>query len=275
MSMIRIRTLLPLLLLLLSFNGQLHSQEQSCPRVISQSPYITHTLRWMRLEHCIVGTSRYEDLGLPHTGGVMDPDREAIAELDADIIFASDWISDEELAKATPEGVLAIRLHGFKNMQEVEDNILTIGEAMGMGNARSYRLKFSKTWRAKAKQLNGNGQKILLISACSGLPYSFGRERWLTDFFEYGGFQVVETHPTIRHMYPGQEIELLNDWIKQTNPDIVFILSRGKEDRCQMIEPAHARKLILVDAPQLFHPAPVMLEGIDVVLQQKSQWSKP
>jgi iron complex transport system substrate-binding protein len=242
--------------------------------VISQSPYITHTLRWMNLEHCIVGTSRYEQLGLPHTGGVMDPDREAITELEADIIFSSDWISTADLNEATPEGVRAIRLHGFKSMQEIEENIVTIGEAMGLENARSYGLKFSKTWRARAKQLKGNGQRILLISSCSGMPYSFGRERWLTDFFEYGGFQVVETHKTIRHLRPGQEIELLNDWIHETQPDLVFILSRGPNDRCQLLEPAHARKLITVHAPQLLHPAPVMLRGIDEVLKQRNEWNR-
>lgn len=269
-----IRNLFLILVLFIGLSSsQVYSQTGTCPRVISQSPYITHTLRWMNLEHCIVGTSRYDDMGLPHTGGVLDPDTQAVAELEADILFSSDWISEADLNKVTPEGVRAIRLHGFKSMQEIENNIVTIGETIGLANARSYRLKFSKTWRAKARQLHGNGQRILLVSSCSGMPYSFGRERWLTDFFEYGGFKVVETHPSIRHLQPGQEIEQLNELIKQTQPDVVFILSRGPNDRCQLLEPAHARKIITVHAPQLFHPAPIMLEGIDELLKLKPQWT--
>ncbi|MFO8023833.1 MAG: hypothetical protein R6U90_01690, partial [Thiohalophilus sp.] len=62
-----------------------------CPRIISQSPYITHTLDWLGLKDCIVGASRYDQLEVPETGGVMDPDGEIIASLEPAILFTSDW----------------------------------------------------------------------------------------------------------------------------------------------------------------------------------------
>ncbi len=33
----------------------------ACPRIVSQSPYITRALDWLGLERCIVGVSRYPD----------------------------------------------------------------------------------------------------------------------------------------------------------------------------------------------------------------------
>ncbi|MBD3610048.1 MAG: ABC transporter substrate-binding protein, partial [Gammaproteobacteria bacterium] len=76
----------------------LQANAQECPRIISQSPYITHTLEWMGLKSCIIGTSRYDKLGLPTTGGVLDPDAEAIDSLMPDVIFTSDWTKPDVLA---------------------------------------------------------------------------------------------------------------------------------------------------------------------------------
>lgn len=53
-----------------------------CPRIVSQSPYITRVLIWLGLERCIVGVSRYDALDRPKTGGVIDPDADAIALLE-------------------------------------------------------------------------------------------------------------------------------------------------------------------------------------------------
>ena len=51
-----------------------HAQEKECPRIISQSPYISEMLDYLGMGHCIVGVSRYSKRDLPRTGGILDPD---------------------------------------------------------------------------------------------------------------------------------------------------------------------------------------------------------
>ena len=59
------------------------TQTIDCPRIVSQSPYLTQSLVWLGRADCIVGVSRYDTLRRPKTGGVMDPDPAAIqAEMD-------------------------------------------------------------------------------------------------------------------------------------------------------------------------------------------------
>jgi iron complex transport system substrate-binding protein len=71
-----------------------------CPRIVSQSPYITRALEWLGLAPCIVGVSRYDRRKeLPSTGGVIDPDARGMAEVEAKLAdidarvdrFATDW----------------------------------------------------------------------------------------------------------------------------------------------------------------------------------------
>ena len=102
-----------------------------CPRIISQSPYITHTLEWLGLKECIVGASRYDQLEVPDTGGVMDPDSEIIASLEPDILFTSDWTDPRELTAITPKNARSYRLQAFQSMAQIEQNLQTIIEATG------------------------------------------------------------------------------------------------------------------------------------------------
>ena len=114
LRLLRYNLLASLLLLSMPANAS-----ADCPRIISQSPYISHTLKWLGLEQCIVGASRYDQLEVPDTGGVMDPDNEIIASLEPDILFTSDWTDPQELAALTPEDARAYRLLGFHIMAQI------------------------------------------------------------------------------------------------------------------------------------------------------------
>ncbi|MDH5785017.1 MAG: ABC transporter substrate-binding protein, partial [Chromatiales bacterium] len=183
--------LLLLLTLLLSFTA--HAGEPSCPRIVSQSPYLTKSLQWLGLEPCIVGVSRYDHLVLPHTGGVMDPDADALEALAPDLIFTSNWTEPEILKAVTPEGARSFRLDGFGNMAQVEENLLLMGREAGITDIELRVNNFHTDWTGRAKAIGGNGKRVLLLSACSGSPYTFGQKRWISDLFHHAGFINVET----------------------------------------------------------------------------------
>lgn len=82
----------PFFYLILLFQLFIQYALADCPRIISQSPYITHQLDYLGLKNCIVGTSRYDNLkDIPNTGGIIDPDAQAIAQLKPDLWITSVW----------------------------------------------------------------------------------------------------------------------------------------------------------------------------------------
>lgn len=245
---------------------------EECPRIISQSPYITHTLQYLGVEKCIVGVSRYDTLDLPHTGGILDPDTQAIDSLFADIIFTTNWITEEAIAKATPEGVRYIRLNGFYAMNEIEHNMRVIGRVAGLNDYDKKIWQYKKKLADFKKKINGKGKKALLISSCSGSPYSFGEQSWLFDLFQQLNFKMVETHQRIRHIKPGQEITELTHLLNTYQPDIMFIFERELNSRCKLILPKVPVKIISLDGKHFLHPAPILLKGLEELSTKQKLW---
>lgn len=249
--------------------------EPDCPRIVSQSPYITKTLQWLGLEDCIVGVSRYDRLDRPHTGGVFDPDAAAIATLAPDLLFTSDWTTAEKLAAATPPGARGLRLDGFQSMAQIEDNLRTIGQAAGIGDIEQRISAFQRQWQEQADAINGNGRKVLLLSSCSGAPYAFGQRRWLSELFSRAGFVNVETAATIRHIKPGEEVATLNELINTLQPELLFIFERTASPQCALILPKTPLTIIHLDGEKFLHPAPTLIDALPELQQQQGKWSRP
>ncbi|TDX99379.1 iron complex transport system substrate-binding protein [Thiohalophilus thiocyanatoxydans] len=243
-----------------------------CPRIISQSPYITHTLEWLGLKQCIVGASRYDQLEVPDTGGVMDPDGEIIASLEPAILFTSDWTDPQEQAAITPENARSYRLQGFQSMAQIEQNLRTIIEATGRTDLEPRTEQFARQWREAANRLEAAGTRALLLSSCSGKPYSFGRETWLYDLFTTAGFEVVETHRRIRHLQPGKEIEDLTALLNRFEPEVLFIFERHIAKNCNMLTPEVPVRIVTLDGELFLHPAPVLLKGIARLQSRQNEW---
>jgi ABC-type Fe3+-hydroxamate transport system substrate-binding protein len=250
-----------------------HAAETTCPRIISQSPYLTKSLQWLGLESCIVGVSRYDTLELPRTGGVMDPDGEAIEALEPDLIFTSNWTNAETLEAATPKGARIFRLDGFESMAQVEDNLRLMGHEAGLADANLRVETFHREWTKLAAGINGNGKKVLLLSACSGMPYSFGRKRWLSDLFTHAGFTIVETTDKIRHIKPGEELVTINALINELQPELLFIFERKQHKQCAFIKPQTQLTIINLDGEKFLHPAPVLLDGLAELVTHRANWS--
>lgn len=247
-----------------------------CPRIVSQSPYITHTLEWLGLQSCIVGVSRYDTLPLPHTGGVMDPDPAAIAALKPELLLTSDWTPEDVLRQATPPGAKALRLHGFQTMAQVEENLRLIGAAAGLPDAAQRAEVFAHDWRERAAAVGGHGIRALLLSACGGSPYSFGRGSWLGDLFSAAGFEVVGGDKQIIHFSADGDLGELRAAVKQYRPGVIFVFEHKARPACNAALGRMGVKLALLDGDLFLHPAPVLLQGLDALAARRKEWeAKP
>jgi ABC-type enterochelin transport system substrate-binding protein len=249
------------------------ASQPECPRIISQSPYISDMLTYLGMEQCIVGVSRYSTRDLPRTGGILDPDAEAIDALMPDIIITSDWSKEETLKAATPKGAQVIRLKSFNKMEQLENNMTTIIKATNWQQATPKVKTFKTAWRNKVMQVNGSKKKVLLLSSCSGNAYSFGPNSRLYDLFTQAGFNVVETKEKIRHVRANEEIKHITGLLDRYQPDLLFIFERRLKKQCQMIAPKVPVKILSFDGRKFLHPTIEILEGLDLLISKKHRWN--
>lgn len=249
-----------------------HAGEKECPRIISQSPYISEMLDYLGMRHCIVGVSRYSKRDLPHTGGILDPDAEAIDALMPDLIITSDWSKEETLKKVTPKGTKAIRLKSFNKMAQLEENMKIIIKETNWNQSAPKVKKFADAWRSKVKQVQGKNKKVLLLSSCSGNAYSFGPNSRLYDLFTQAGFKVVETKEKIRHVRPGEEIKHITALLNRYQPELLFIFERKLKKQCQLMMPKVPVRILSFDGEKFLHPTTEILEGLDLLISKKHRW---
>ena len=270
----RFRNIYTLFLICIPFSLQAANQEtiQECPRIISQSPYISEMLDYLDMGHCIVGVSRYSKRDLPHTGGILDPDAEAIDSLMPDLIITSNWSKEATLKKVTPKGTKAIRLKSFNRMSQLEENMKTIIKETSWIQSTPKIEIFAKRWRSKVKQVQGNNKKVLLLSSCSGSPYSFGPNSRLHDLFTMSGFNVVESKEKIRHIRPGNEVNNLTALANKYQPDLLIIFEQKLTKKCQMITPKVPIRILSVDGNKFLHPNTKILDGLDILISKKHYW---
>lgn len=241
-------------------------QAAECPRIVSQSPYLTMAIEWLGQGECIVGVSRHDSFkpGLPRTGGVMDPDAKAIAALKPDVVIGADMAEAAVFAAAVPPGARGVRMGGFGSMFEVEsmleDLSLLIQSPEG-GKVSSFR----RGWFTRAKNTGARGERVLLLTACSGTPYSYGRKHVLGDLFYAAGFNVVEEDVRVRAVRAGEAVPDLAALIAKTQPDIVFTFNRAADTECQVVLEAKGFKLIALDGDKFLNPGHRMIDGLDDV----------
>lgn len=260
------------LLIVLYFPLVTHASDSNCPRIISQSPYITGMLNYLGMGQCIVGVSRYSKLTLPHTGGILDPDAEVIDSVMPDFFITSDWTSPETIKNVIPDYTKPIRLKSFNTMAQLENNMNDIIKATGWHQSADKIKYFSAAWRDKVKQVKGNSKKVLLLSSCGGTPYSFGPNSRLYDLFTQAGFKVVETGEKIRHIKPGQDIGHITALLDRYQPDFLFTFEQGLNKQCQLLTPKVPVRIITFNGKDFLHPTVAILNGLDALISKKHSW---
>ncbi|BBP46095.1 hypothetical protein THMIRHAS_14680 [Thiosulfatimonas sediminis] len=267
---------LAVLLLAFSLNN---AAQADCPRIISQSPYITHQLDYLGLKTCLVGTSRYDQsLGLPTTGGLLDPDSEAILALQPDLWITSDWTDLDIFRAIQAKSQFALRLHSFASMRQIENNLLEIAQHSRQPAALERAHAFAATWRAKAaliKAVNTAKPKVLLISSCSGLPYAFGQDAYLSDLFIQMGFTVVGNPQRITHLPITPQANPLEKLIGSTLPDFVLLFERNVTEACRLMQLPKQTRLISLDGALFLQPAPTLLQAMETLKNHPTLFEPP
>ncbi len=244
-----------------------------CPRIISQSPYITHQLEYLGLKNCIVGTSRYDaHLNLPQTGGVMDPDASAIAALKPDLWITSTWTKPDVFKKTTPPNAKALRLDSFNSMAQISDNLIDIAQATQDSAALAQAKTFATHWHDKLAQVNGKQKRILLLSSCGKQPYAYGKQSWLGDLFTQANFQVVDFDKRVINLGQDKNEQQTLALIQSLQPNLIAVFHQSTAESCGLLDLPKISQLLVLEGEKFLHPAPTLLQGIDQLIAMQGIW---
>lgn len=241
-----------------------------CPRIVSQSPHITLALEWLGRGDCVVGVSRYDERELPRTGGVRDPDLGAIGALNPELIIVSRGTDPALLDLFEPEARV-LQVDGFDSMAGTEAMLLSLAEATGVPDARARVKGYGRDWRAGAAAVRGGGRRVLVVSACSAQPYSFGRGHMVGDAFVQAGFDVVETAERIRHLRPGEEVPGIVAAIERFQPELLVSLTPDNAEHCSAELGLVSVPIVALEGRHFFHPGPALLTGFAQLAEQMKQ----
>nr|WP_019593750.1 hypothetical protein [Thioalkalivibrio sp. ALM2T] len=246
---------------------------EDCPRIVSQSPYITHSLEYLGLASCIVGASRYDDLEVADTGGILDPDAEAIARLEPELAFTSSWVEPEDWADTVPARTRAIVLGGFEGMDAVRENLERIADAAGLDDGAARAAAFEDAWQDAADAVGASGERAVLMSSCSAQAYVYGPQTWLHDAFTRAGFEVVATQTGVHHLRLSEETDELADLINAHDPDVVFTFYGADTRSCRAVVASGPVRVVNLPPGYFSHPAPVILEGLAELHTRRAEWA--
>lgn len=245
-------------------------------KIISQTPFITHSIDFFGMKNCIVGASIYDTQvadELPRTGKVFTPDKEAIAELKPDFIFSSDWTKPKVMSDITPEDTKSFILHGFQSMEQIENSLYTIGNVLKITDFQTKVQTFSREWRALANSIDAKNKKVMLMSACSKDPYSYGRKTYLGNLFGEVGFNVVDKNKKVKVFKIDKDKNELDEFIKEHKPDFIFgFVPYTKASTCSVLETGKKLPIIYLDGDLFLHPSPTLLDGLKELKSKENEW---
>lgn len=244
--------------------------------IISQSPYITHSIDFFDAKECIVGASVYDTIvedDLPRTGKIFFPNKEVIKKLQPNFIFTSDWTKKSTLADVTPQNTKYFILHGFQSMEQVENNLFTIGNVLKVPDFTKKVKNFSKAWKELAHSIDSKNKKVLIMSACSKDPYSYGTKTYLGDIFTEAGFNVLDRSKKVKVFKITEKKNELNEFLKKIKPDFIFgLVPYTKGGSCSVLTSSIKIPIIFLDGDQFMHPSPTLLKGLEELKSKEGEW---
>ncbi|WP_374277164.1 ABC transporter substrate-binding protein [Azonexus sp.] len=232
-----------------------------CPRIVSQSPYLSAALDWFGRADCLVGVSRYDSRRLPHTGGVRDPDGAAIARLQPDLVIVSRSTGTAELEMLLPDAARLLQVDGLESVDGADTMLLAVGEASRAFDPAGRVEALQHARRALAGRIGARGQRVLVLSACSALPYSYGRGHYVGDAFVRAGFDVVETAPRLRHLRDGEPIASIGQLVGTLRPELIVSLNHRDSVACNAELGQQPVRIVHLTGENFFNPGPRLLDG--------------
>ena len=165
---------------------------------------------------------KYADDGVARVGTMFEPDYEAIAAMEPDLIIAGDRSAAKyaDLAKIAPTIDLTIDRTDYLN--SVRANVETLGKIFDKENEAAAQIAELDAALAALREKAGKAGDALVIITTGGRMSAHGvGSRFDVLYSGYGFTAAADNLDTANH---GQAIS--NEFLLETNPDWLFVVDR-------------------------------------------------
>ncbi|MGM8213199.1 siderophore ABC transporter substrate-binding protein [Virgibacillus sp. W0430] len=168
---------------------------------------------------------KYASEEYTNVGSLKEPDFEAIHKLDPDVIIISSRQADlyEEFKDIAPTVYLQVDYNNY--MESFTENMNTVAKIFNKEEEMEKELEeVTKTIESIKEKTTSSDEKTLVIMGNEGKVSAYGPSSRFGIIHDVFGFKAADEG--IEKSTHGQSITF--EYIKQTNPDILFVIDRDK-----------------------------------------------
>jgi len=234
-------------------------------RIVSLLPSLTETVCELGQCQRLVGVDRYSNYPalvkkLPHLGGGLDPNMEAIVALKPDLVLMATSSRAAERLQALGLTVVALEPKNHVDVKRVLD---TVGHLLGVADAAQVWRRIEASMTAAARSLPASVARTRVYFEVNRAPFAAGEASFIGETLTRLGAKNIV--PASLGPFP----QLNPEFVVRANPDVIMVgdmnyaglQGRPGWERISAI----ARQQVCVFSPEqadvLVRPGPRMAEG--------------
>lgn len=209
--------------------GVVLSFDQAPQRVVSLLPSLTETVCALNRCHRLVGVDRYSNYPsqvqqLPHLGGGLDPNVEAIVALRPDVVLMAK--SSRAGARLQSLGLKVMALES-QNKTDVQRILLKIGQLLEVPDASKVWLTLDAEVSAAAESVPASARGLKVYFEVGAGPYAAGEASFIGETLARLGVKNIVSADL------GPFPKLNPEWVVRANPDLIMVEQGGVEGLLQ------------------------------------------
>jgi iron complex transport system substrate-binding protein len=238
-------------------------------RVVSLLPSLTETVCALGACERLVGVDTYSNQPasvkkLPHVGGGMDPNIEAIVALRPDLVLLA--ASTPALARLESLGLKVVALEP-KTHADVQRTLQTLGQIWGPANAIALWLLIDATFNQTAAGLPVTARGLRVYVEVNSAHYAASESSFIGETLTRLGARNIV--PASMGPFP----KLNPEFIVRADPDVIMVVDRDQGDmarrpgwaQMRVVRAGRVCTFTSTESDALVRPGPRMAEGAQIL----------
>ncbi|WP_135851916.1 cobalamin-binding protein [Halorussus salinus] len=236
-------------------------------RVVSLAPSATETLRELGATDRLVGATYHCEAEVPAVGGWLNPDYDAVAERDPDLVLTADDLQADVTADLRDRGYDVFHADPT-TLDEVIESFADLGAAMGMAEEGAELAKRARTRLDRVRRCVSDAdpdeRPVVYCEEWSEPPMVAGN--WVPEVVEVAGGRYPFVAPGERSR------EISGTEVETADPDhvVIHVCGHGAcadpeavTDRDWDLSAVARDDVHVVDDSLLNQPSPLLVAGVE------------
>lgn len=278
--MVAKKIILILYVIILALTFTLSSYSDNYPeRIVSLSPSITEIIYGIGAMKKIVGVTLYTDFppeakNLPNVGGWVNPNLEAIIELQPDLVLLMTDQYEIFGDKIKKLGLNTFSVDSNTSIEDIQKSIIQIGMALGKEKeAQELSAKIETNINeARTKTSNLPTKRVLFVIGRNPGTledvYVIGNNNYINELLTVAGGENVITRNRLA-------LKITKESVLTYDPDVIIEVNHEKEENREEIlrawngikeaKAVKNKNIYIVSSYDLLHPSQRIIEGLGIL----------